>query len=287
MNSFGSIANGRGDIYDFRRGATNADANTRAYSLMHIKVGGNEGEVVVNGHASAGEFAGVNMLLPPEPIATSTVEDLAAISVRAKNLTLALAPAIINVWAKPNTAFVEGQRLIEEAGQDRVQPLPTGGTQQVIAQCLQTKTTGANPELIQVLLQAPGMSAGSDNICGFGTDAVVTDRYLRDSWTTFLGANTPVGLFVCPADGFIKNLFGKLKTAAAGGKIVTLTVRKSTDGGATFADTLLTCSITDPAVIGANITNRVAVAQGDILGIRVTSADPGNAAGLSAVFQYE
>lgn len=285
MNSFGSISNGRGDIFEFRRGGTNGDANTRLYSLMHFKVGGNEDELVVNGHADAGEFAGVNMTAPPEPIATTKVEDLVALTVRAKNLTLALSPAVVNLWAKPSTAFRQGDLLIEEAGQDRAMPLPVGGTQKVIAQCLETKTTGAGTELVQVLLLAPGAPAGAHPIRGFGIDAVVDDRHLVTTWGNH--NNGAYGLFVAPANGFIKNLFAKLKTAAGGGKAVTYTVRRSTDGGATWADTALTCTITDPAVTAEDITHRVAVTRGDLLGIRVTSADPGAAVGSSAVFQYE
>lgn len=283
MNSFGSIA-GRGDRADYRWGATNADANTRAYSLMYHKVGGNPGEVVVNGNAAAGEFAGVNMTLPAEPISTTTVEDLSAISVRAKNLTLALRPARVNVWAAPSTTFAEGTKVIADGTNDRVKPMPAGSTAQVLGIVKEGKTTGADPELIQIELLAPGCFEGAQTISAFGTDAMVNNRWLVSGYSTIAAAAS--GLFVVPQDGIIKNLTGKLKVAAGGGKTITLTVFKSSDGGATFTATTLTVAVVDPATLASENTIRAAVSKGDILAIKITTADAGAAEGMSASFQY-
>jgi hypothetical protein len=284
INSFGSIA-GRGDRTDYRWGAVNADANTRLYSIMCHKVGGQPGEVVVNGHASAGEFAGINTTAPAEPISTNTLEDLATLGVRAKNLTLALPPARVNLWAAPNTVFAEGDKLFADGRNDRVKVMPVGSSAQVIAICKEAKTTGADPETIQGELIAPGTIAGGYNVSAFGIDGVTDAKWLSVTWSNH--AASVQGLFMAPADGVIKNLTAKLKTAAGGGKTITVTVHRSTDGGATFSATLLLVNIVDPAVIASNIANRVTVTKGDIFAIKVTTADPGAAAGLSAVFQYE
>jgi acetylornithine/succinyldiaminopimelate/putrescine aminotransferase len=71
------------------------------------------------------------------------------------------------------------------------------------------------------------------------------------------------------------------------GKTLTYTVRKSSDGGGTWADTALTCSVTGTATEGADNSNKVSVSKGDLLAIRVTSADVGAADSTFANFIFE
>ena len=291
MNGIPSINNGHGDNKLWHRPAINADNNTRAYSLMYFKVGGNPGEVVVNGNAAAGSFAGINQTLPPEPIRTNTIENMSTAGVGAKNLDLALAPSRINVWAAPNTTFVEGGYLIAD-GSDRVMPAPNGTTQELICQSLESKTTGADPELIWVEVLAPYARRAPQSFTGFGLDTPgAVDQWLKKEYANHTAAGTPAALHVMDRNGKVSRLFIKLKTAPGAGKSLTYTLKRSQNGGATWADTGLTVTIADTATSAVDevASHNVNANQGDLLGIAATGVVGGPAAnaGVSGSFQVE
>lgn len=275
------IANGRGDRDDlFYFGAINQDATLRSYSLAYCKVGGLEGEIVRSGNAAAGTFRGVVNTLTPEPLASGAIA-------AGEEVTVVRAPGLISVFFAPSTTFADGDLLIDN-GSDQVIPLPQGSTSPAIGVCTVTKTTGSSEELGQMeLIGAGGLgSRVGAQVSAFGVNAPTDGYYLVRTFGNH--NNGAVGLEVANAAGRIKNLFVKLNTAGGAGKTLTWTVMKSSDGGATWTATALTLSITGTATSGKTAAGlSAAVAQGDILGIRVNSVDVGTAVGSYASFQLE
>lgn len=274
------IPNGRGDRDDILFfGYTNADATMRSYSLAYSKVGGAEGEIVRSGNAAAGAFRGVVNVLTPEPLASGAF----AVGER---VTVVEAPARISVFFAPSTTYADGDLLIDN-GSDQVIPRPQGSTSPVVGLCTVSKTTAAAEELGQMSLLASGSApAVGVQVTGFGVDAPVDGRYLIRTFGNHAAGETALDMAV--NSGRIRNLTVKLKTAAGAGKTLTYTVMKSSDGGATFSTTALTLDITGTGLVAQSAVGlSAAVAKGDLLGIRVNSADVGAAVGSNASFQVE
>lgn len=120
-------------------------------------------------------------------------------------------------------------------------------------------------------------------VTGHGNDATgAATKYL-----TALGANhasAQVKLFVATRACTIQNLYVSATTAAAGSDTGAVTVQKSTDNAANYTDTALTVTITGTAKAGSDTTNRVAIAAGDVLAIKVVSSAT-TLAGVTASFE--
>lgn len=72
---------------------------------------------------------------------------------------------------------------------------------------------------------------------------------------------------IIPCDGVLSNLYISLDTAGGSSRAWTFVVTKNN------IDTTLTCTVTDPATTGSDLTHSVAVAAGDLIEIRVVASN--------------
>ena len=97
------------------------------------------------------------------------------------------------------------------------------------------------------------------------------------------GAATVAASAVCVATvtraGVLRRLYANLLTAPGGTDTVAFTIQKSSDNGATWSDTTLTCTVTGTAKGNSDTTHAPSVAAGDLLAVKMvssaaTAADP-------------
>ena len=81
----------------------------------------------------------------------------------------------------------------------------------------------------------------------------------------------------------IRNLWVSLITAPGGVDTVVVTVQKSSDDGATWSDTALTCTVTGAAKSNSDLTHVVSLTAGDLLAVKAVSS-AGTAADCTVVF---
>ena len=127
--------------------------------------------------------------------------------------------------------------------------------------------------------RSPGVSA-QDWVQAANTAAGST-VYLSKANGSPGGTETIDKQFVCPKAGTIGDLFVRLSLAPGAGKNLVITVRKS------GADQALTCTISDAAVIGNDITHTFTVAAGDYITISANLTAGATAQLVSASVSYE
>lgn len=131
---------------------------------------------------------------------------------------------------------------------------------------------------------------GGGTSAGWGGDLLVTGAGLdaagaATKYLTAVGQNhaaAQVVLCVVP-EGFtnIHSLYVSLVTAPGGSDTYAVTVQKSTDNGATWSNTALTCTVTGANKSNSDTTNRPTVAAGNLLAIKAVSS-AGTAAAATA-----
>lgn len=273
-----------GDITDYRRDYSNQSAIARAGAIACHKVGGADEDIVLYGEATAGEVIGPILSTSKDPTLT---DYLPTDGTGVCNASVAMRPGMANfILAANSGAVIPGDYLIPTGTVGAVMPRPAGSNVPPVGRSLQTIADSASERYCFAEVLSPGIGVTGQRISGFGADVPADDDYLVGYYANHVGT-TPQHLFACPAAGIIRNLYVKSKTAPGGVLVVTYTVMKSSDGGATFSATALTCTITGTATEGADNTHAVAVAKGDILGIRVTSANVGTADESNANFIFE
>lgn len=86
---------------------------------------------------------------------------------------------------------------------------------------------------------------------------------------------------IIPCDGVLSNLRISIDTAGGSSRVWTFVVTKNN------VDTALTCTVTDPAVVGSDTTHSVSVVAGDLIEIRVVASNTGiNATNLGYSMQF-
>jgi len=86
---------------------------------------------------------------------------------------------------------------------------------------------------------------------------------------------------IIPCDGVLSNLYISLDTAGGSSRAWTFVVTKNN------VDTTLTCTVTDPATTGSDLTHSVSVVAGDLIEIRVVASNTGiNATNLAYSMQF-
>jgi hypothetical protein len=201
-------------------------------------------------------------------------------------LSVAMRPGMANfILAANSGAVAVGDYLIPTSTVGAVIPRPAGSNIPPVGRALEAKADSASERYIFGEILSPGIGTTGHRVSGFGANAPVNNDYLNVHFANHTA--TATGLFVAPATGIIRNLYIKSKTAPGAGKTLTYTVRKSSDGGATYSDTTLVATITGTNTEGADNTNKPAVTKGDLLAIRMTSADVGTADSSFANFIFE
>lgn len=279
-----SISNAlHGQTGEERYNWSNQSAIMRAGAVVCHKVGGAAEDVVVYGEATAGEVIGPCSWTSKDPTLT---DYLAQDDTGVCGMSVTQRPGRENfILAANSGAVAVGDYLIPTGVVGAVIPRPAGSNIPPVARALEAKADGASERYIYAEVLTPGIGVTGHRVSGFGNNAPTNNDYVLVQPANHTATATP--LFAAPTAGIIRNLYVKLKTAGGAGKTLTYTVRKSSDGGATWADTALTCAVTGTATEGADNTNKVAVAKGDLLAIRITSADVGAADSTFANFIFE
>ena len=83
---------------------------------------------------------------------------------------------------------------------------------------------------------------------------------------------TEVAIGIVTKTGILRNLRASLGTAPGGADTVVFTVRKSSDNGATWGATTLTCTISAANKSASDVANFPAVAAGDLLSVEMVSS---------------
>jgi hypothetical protein len=118
-------------------------------------------------------------------------------------------------------------------------------------------------------------------VTGYGSNAATAaTRYLSPGWVNHATAQVP--LFVVP-EGYtnIHSLQVVTTTAPGGTDTYIVTIQRSTDDGANYTDTTLTCTVTGSDLDSYDNTNVPTVAEGDILAIKAVSSGATAAAALA------
>lgn len=124
---------------------------------------------------------------------------------------------------------------------------------------------------------------GSAFVTGSGVDAAgAATKYLTAAGQNHAAAAVP--LHVVTKVGVIRNLYASYVTAPGGTDTGVFAVMLSTDNGASYSATALTCTITGTTKAGSDTTHAVAVAAGNTLAIREVSS-AGTAAGATVTFE--
>lgn len=101
----------------------------------------------------------------------------------------------------------------------------------------------------------------------FGADT----KYIAPGYVALAAAQVPV--FVAAFTGqVVRNLVTSLATAPAGTDTVVYTIQKSSDNGATWTDTAVTCTTTGTAKASSDLTHSAVLAAGDLLAIKAVSS---------------
>lgn len=124
------------------------------------------------------------------------------------------------------------------------------------------------------LLIAGGSGASGDTV-GAAT------KYLPRAGNV---ASAQAPLAIVTRAGVLRSLRVSLNVAPGGSDTAIFTVQKSSDNGATWTDTTLTCTVTGSAKSASDTTHFPAVAAGDLLAVKAVSS-AGTAAGPVASFE--
>lgn len=272
-----------GPVADYRFDWSNQSSIMRVGALMCHKVGGNDGEVVVYGEATAGEVIGPCLSMK---YGTSLTEYLPTDGTGICSVSAPQRPGRADfILAASQGALVPGDYLIPTGTVGAVKKRPAGSNQPPVAKVLYAIANLAAEQYIYAEVLTGGGASSGIKISAFGADAPATNKWLSVNFANH--ANAAQHLFLVPATGKIRDLVVRGKTAPGAGKTITYTVHKSSDGGATFVATALTVDMVATAGPFADNTHIVDVTQGDVLAIKVTSADVGLADLSNATFAYE
>lgn len=260
-----------GDVGDYAFDWSNQSSIARAGAIACHKVGGAAEDIVLYGEATAGEVIGAIRTTSKDPTLT---DYLATDGTGVCGTNVVQRPARTLLIAAANSGQITvGDYLIPTGAVGAVIPRPAGSNIPPVARALQTLADSASERYVYAEMLAPGIGTTGQRVMGWGANAPTTGYSMASSNANHVNGNTP--LFVAPAAGKIRNLYAKGKTAPGSGKTVTFTVHKSSDGGATYSATALTCGVVGTATEGADNTHVVDVAKGDLLQIIVTTADVG------------
>lgn len=273
-----------GPISDYRFNWSNKSAIMRLGAIACHKVGGNAEDIVVYGEATAGEVIGPVLQMDREPTLT---DYLPTDGDGVCSVAVAQRPARTNLILAANSGAVTfGDYLIPTSTVGAVIPRPAGSNIPPVARALESKADSASERYIYAEVLTPGIGTTGQRVSGIASDAPANAKSLNLHYTTLAASEVP--LFVVPVAGIIRNLYAKMKTAPGAAKTVTYTVKKSSDGGATWSNTTLTCDVAGTNTSASDNAHAPAVAAGDFLAITITSADVGAAAGpTGANFIFE
>ncbi len=265
----------KGDHADYAWLWSNRSSIARFGALMAHKLTGNPGEVVVNGEALSGKIIGPCLKGPPEGTTNLTAD-----SAGVRTLPIAERPAHAHYLVAPNNGITEGDYLIPTGTTGQVKPRPAGSNAEPVAKALESKASSVSEQTIYAEVMTPAAGSGGFWVQADGTDTLTANYYVAKSGAHVnpgAAKNTPI-ILQALQDCVLSNFRVGLDVAAGGSKVITYNFKKgATAALANAAAASLTLAITDPALFNVDDTNTISLLAGEVLVIKITSADVGTA----------
>jgi len=188
----------------------------------------------------------------------------------------------------PNVATGLGGQVIADVapnlGNVR-QRVPYSASAMILGTFEEARQVGTAPELVEGEVRPTAIE-----LVRTVTGAEPGGTPLGNNVTRYLGppgsalAQAPVALYRARFDGeAVRNLGATVTTLPSANETVTVTVVKSSDGGATWADLAVSCQLAGPQRAADDLVRWVVLAKGDLLALKAVSFSA-TAAGLIATF---
>jgi len=186
----------------------------------------------------------------------------------------------------PNITTTLGGQVIADGGANAGnvrQRVPYSSSALILGQFEEEHSTGSmaalvegevRPTWLEIVRQVTGSQAGAigNNVTRWlGAPGVAVSQTAIPLYRSRFGGET------------IRNLGSSVAVKPSGGETVQVTIARSVDGGATWGDTPVTCTITGPDGSAADLARMLTLNAGDLLALKVVSFST-PAAGLTATF---
>jgi hypothetical protein len=165
------------------------------------------------------------------------------------------------------------------------QRVPYSASALVLGQFEEARQVGTSPELIEGEVRPTWLE-----LVRQVTGSQPSGTPIGNNVTRWLGApgvalsQAPIALYRSRFGGeTVRSLGATLAIRPADGETVQVTIARSQDGGLTFVDTPVTCTMTGPQSAAEDLTRLLVLARGDVLGLKVVSFST-PAAGLTVTF---
>lgn len=264
-----------GDHAEYAWNWSNKSTIARYGALMAHLIGGGQFDVVCNGETNSGKIIGPSLKGGPEGSSA-----LPADGSNISTMAIAERPAHAHFLIAPNNTVAVGDFLIPTGTTGQVKPRPAGSNVEPVAKALEALTSTGTEQLLKGEVLTPGQASGGYWVSCDATDTLTNGYFVPKSGihaNPGAAKNTPVVLEAIQ-DCTVSNFRAALEVAAGGAKVVTYEFRKGNDAAAAnAAASSLTLTITDPAKTAANNTDTISLLAGQVLVIKVVSADVGAA----------
>lgn len=192
---------------------------------------------------------------------------------------------IAKTWLAANAgAILPGDQLVPDTAGRLVKRRKFTSSANLVGFAMQKRTNSASPLAIETLLLPMQVEVVCPITGSTNTTLGAATKYLVSPGAAAANAQVPLHVVDAGAQGGkLRNLRCSLTTAPGGTDTVVFTVQKSSDNGATWVDTTLTCTITGNAKSANDIdeSHATAVADGDLIAIKAVSSAT-TAAGATA-----
>ena len=229
--------------------------------------------------ARQGKYRGIAMDAGTAPDGTANYGAAATtpaepINAQKLGLASALVPAAQQVTA--------GDQAVTDANGMFVPRTPFSVSAFVFGQFDETKLIGSVAAFAALELLPHYIETVRPILAGCAGAITGATKYLGDVSQAKAAAQVP--RYVCRFTGeTIRNLAASLITAPGGADTVVFTVQKSSDNGATWTDTALTCTISAAGKAASDLTHSASLTAGDLLAVKAVSS-AGTAADATVTF---
>src|SRR5579871_3004053 len=189
--------------------------------------------------------------------------------------------------APANTTPAQGDQAWSDATGKLITRVPFSFSGFILGQFDEARTVGVNPELVGVEL-SPQYIEICRNLGGFAAAAPAAGATKWGALGAVAVQNAQSPLYVAGYAGeTVRNLKVSVGTAPGVGETLAFTVQKSSDNGATWVDTALTCTIAGTSKAASDLAHAVALAAGDLLALKMVASNNGAYAAAAVAFCFD
>src|SRR5579871_1490495 len=177
--------------------------------------------------------------------------------------------------AAASTSPSQGDQAWSNASGLLVSRVPFSFSGFILGQFDESRAVGANPELVGVEL-LPQYLEICRNVGGFAAAAPAAGATKYGALGTVAVQNAQSPLYIAGYAGeAVRNLKVSVGTAPGANESLAFTVQKSSDNGATWTDTALTCTVSGTAKAAVDLSHAVTLAAGDLLALKMVASNNG------------